>query len=341
MRTVIAGGGMVGLTLARLLRAAGQEPLVLERMPAGAYQRRPFLLGFQGFPTLEEMGLLGRVRAGGRDIAPGSDGVPVAICIEVGKLLALIGEGVPVAHGRAVTGLLRDDAGRVVGVVADGPEGSEEIAADLVVACDGMHSPVRAMAGLEAEVQALADATLTWMSPVVMPDRSFGMRYLSDGGQMGLMGWPEGSAGWRTIDRVGREAAMAPGVEAFRASFAALMPEAAEALEGVTSTDQLLYQEPAVLRAARWWAPGVVLIGDAAHFFGPETGVSSGIGLGDAHALAQAILQNRDDPDAVCRSYELWRIPVVRPYEAMDPGRQRLVLAGGVTREEERWPPAS
>ena len=259
---------------------------MLERMPAGAYQKRPFLLGFQGFPTLDELGLLERVRAGGRDIAPGPDGVPTAICIEVGKLLAAIGEDVPVAHERSVTALLRED-GRVTGVVAEGPDGPQEIPADLVVACDGMHSPVRAMAGLQAEVRALADATLTWMSPVVI-DRSFGMRYLSDGGQMGLMGWPEGSAGWRTIDRVGREAAMAPGVEAFRASFAALMPEAAEALEGVTSTGQLLYQEPAVLRAARWWAPGVVLIGDAAHFFGPETGVGAGLGLGDAHALARA-----------------------------------------------------
>ena len=71
MRTVIVGGGMVGLTLARLLRAAGEDPVVLERMPAGGYQRRPFLLGFQGFPTLEELGLLERVRAEGWDIAPG------------------------------------------------------------------------------------------------------------------------------------------------------------------------------------------------------------------------------------------------------------------------------
>jgi 2-polyprenyl-6-methoxyphenol hydroxylase-like FAD-dependent oxidoreductase len=341
MRTVIAGGGMVGLTLARLLRAYGEQPRVLERMPAGVYQRRPFLLGFQGFPTLEELGLLERVRAGGRDIAPGADGVPVAVCIEVGKLLATIGEGVPVEHECAVTGLVRDAAGRVTGVVADGPGGTEEIAADLVVACDGMNSPVRAMAGLEAQVQALADATLTWMSPVVMADRSFGMRYLSDGGQMGLMGWPEGSAGWRTIDRVGREAAMAPGVEAFRASFAALMPEAAEALEGVTSTDQLLYQEPAVLRAARWWAPGVVLIGDAAHCFGPETGVGAGLGLGDAHALARAIAGNRDDPDAACELYETWRAPVIRPYEAADPAAGRMSVPNVERPPEERWPPVA
>ena len=50
------------------------------------------------------------------------------------------------------------------------------------MACDGVHSPVRAMAGPRGGGPALADATLTFMSPVVI-DRSFGMRYLSDGGR--------------------------------------------------------------------------------------------------------------------------------------------------------------
>jgi 2-polyprenyl-6-methoxyphenol hydroxylase-like FAD-dependent oxidoreductase len=35
IRTVIVGAGMTGLTLARLLRARGQEPIVVERGPAG------------------------------------------------------------------------------------------------------------------------------------------------------------------------------------------------------------------------------------------------------------------------------------------------------------------
>lgn len=87
---------------------------------------------------------------------------------------------------------------------------------------------------------------------------------------------------------------------------------------------------------------GVVIIGDAAHFFGPETGISSGIGLGDAHALAQAVVMNPDDPDAACRSYETWRAPAVRPYEANDPGRQRMLVAGQVQpAPEEAWPPAA
>lgn len=273
----------------------------------------------------------------GRDIAPGADGAPVAICVEVGRLIGVLAEDVPVRHGARVTDLRRD-GDRVTGVkVADG-DGEEDVPADLVVACDGVGSRVRAMAGLEAEVSALADATLTFMSPSVI-DRSFGMRYLSDGGQMGLLGWPEGSAGWRTIDRVGRDAALAPGVEAYRASFARLMPEAADALAGVTSIDQLLYQEPAVLRAARWWTPGVVLIGDAAHFFGPETGVGAALGLGDAQALAEAVVRAPHDPDAACALYEAWRAPVVRPYEAADPAAGRMALPNAERPPEERWPP--
>ena len=35
MKVVIAGGGMVGMTFARLLRLRGFEPVVIERMPPG------------------------------------------------------------------------------------------------------------------------------------------------------------------------------------------------------------------------------------------------------------------------------------------------------------------
>ncbi|WP_217914251.1 FAD-dependent monooxygenase [Miltoncostaea marina] len=339
MKVVIVGGGMVGMTLAHLLRKRGVEPTVVERAPAGHYIPRGYMLGFQGYEALQEIGIFDEVRDAGRAIAPRPDHGPVAVAVRFGALIEALQRDLPMVNDTTVTELLRDDDGRVVGVAAEGPDGPVTFESDLVVACDGAGSPTRAKAGLEAEIDPLPEASLSFMSPSVA-DTSFAMAYMSDGGHIGMLSWAEGSAGWRSCERVGAEAALAPGLDAIKEMWARLLPPSASAIEGVTSLDQIRYSEPALLRCPRWWTPGVVVIGDAAHFFGPETGISSAIGLGDAEALTQAILQYPDDPDAACRSYETWRAPVVRPYEANDPGRHRMLVAD--TRRplpDERWPP--
>lgn len=340
MNIVISGGGMVGMTLARLLRRRGFSPVVIERMPAGAYIPRGYMLGYQGYDPLAEAGVMDEIRAAGRPIAPRDDGSSVAIAVRFGAVIEALARDLPVVNEHSVVELVRDGSGRVVGVVAEGPDGRATIEADLVVACDGVGSPVRGMAGIEATVEPLADAALTFMGPQPV-ETPFAMAYLSDGGHIGVLSWKEGSAGWRSIEKIGAEAALAPGLDAIATMWTELLPESAEGVAALTSMDQVRYSEPRLLSCRTWWVPGVVVIGDAAHFFGPETGVSSGIGLGDAHALAQAVLQNPSDPDAACRSYETWRAPVVRPYEALDPGRQRMVPVGAVElRPQERWPPA-
>ena len=151
MRIAIAGGGMVGLMLARLLRLRGFEPMVFERMQEGAYIPRGYMLGYQGFPPFEELGVLHQIRESGWDIAPREDGSTVAIAVNVGTVLHLLARDLPVEYEHVVVDLVRDGADRVVGVVVEGPEGRREVAADLVVACDGINSPVREMAGLEAK----------------------------------------------------------------------------------------------------------------------------------------------------------------------------------------------
>jgi 2-polyprenyl-6-methoxyphenol hydroxylase-like FAD-dependent oxidoreductase len=341
VRIVIVGGGMVGMTFAHLLRRRGVEPVVLERMPAGHYIPRGYMLGFQGYESLEEIGVYDEVRDAGRPIAPRPDQPPVAVAVRFGALIEALQRDLPMVNETTVTDLLRDGDGRVVGVSAQGPDGAVTYEADLVVACDGMNSPTRKMAGLEAEYDALPEASLGFMSPSIA-DTSFAMAYMSDGGHIGMLSWHQGSAGWRSIERVGAEAALAPGLDAIKEMWVRLLPASESAIEGVTSLDQVRYSELSLLRCPRWWVPGVVIIGDSAHFFGPETGISSGIGLGDAHALAQAIVQYPDDPDAACATYETWRGPVVRPYEAADPGRQRMLIAGQVQPlPHERWPPAA
>lgn len=332
---------MVGLMLARLLRLRGFEPLVFERMAEGAFVPRGYMLGYHGYPPFEELGVLHQIRETGWDIAPRPDGSAVAIAVNVGEVLHLLARDLPVEYEHSVVDLIRGDDDRVVGVVVEGPEGRREVAADLVVACDGMNSPVRGMAGLDAKIDPIPDGTIQWMA-ATLNTTSFAMRYFSDGGHIGMLAWPEGTAGWRTIDKVGREAAVAPGVDAIKKMFIDLLPECAQGIQGLESLDQVRYGEPQLLNTPKWWIPGLILIGDSAHFFGPETGASSGIGLGDAQALAEAVNQNRDDADAACQSFELWRGPAVRPLEAMDPSRQRMMTYGQVQpKPEERWPPAA
>ena len=162
----------------------------------------------------------------------------------------------------------------------------------------------------------------------VLIDRSFALHYQADGRQVGLVGWPEGSAGWWDIDRCGREAALAPGLEAFRAAFANLIPEAAPSLAALTSVEQLVYREIPEVHCEEWWVPGLVVIGDAAHAVGPESGLGASLGFGDALALAIAIERNDGDPDGACRDYELWRRPMVRPYEEIGAAGSRIVRGG-------------
>jgi len=340
MRVVIAGGGLVGLTLAGLLRRRGMAPVVLERMAPGGYVKRGFMLGHHGYGALEDLGLLDEVLGRGRPFGATPGGGSAAVAVEVGTLLQRLADGVEVRSGHTVTALARAPDGRVTGVTARGPEGASEIPADLVVACDGLRSRVRDMAGLAAEFAPMEEGKIEWMSPVPVAE-PFAMAYLSDGSHIGMLSWPEGSFGWRTMDRCGREAAVAPGIDAFAERWAGLLPAAAEGVRALTSTDQLLYSEPELLSCPRWWTPGVALIGDAAHFFGPETGASAGVGLADALALAQAIVANPDDPDAACGAYVTWREPAVRPLEAGDPSRRRLRGTPlPPPRPEERWPPA-
>jgi 2-polyprenyl-6-methoxyphenol hydroxylase-like FAD-dependent oxidoreductase len=338
VRILIAGAGAAGLALARSLRRRGVEPVVVDRAPAGAWAPRPFMPPYHGFDALDDAGVLDAVRAESWEIAPRGDGVPVALAAPFVRVMEILAEGVPVRHGVAVTALVRNAGGRVAGVrLSDAGGAEEEVAADLVVACDGVRSPLREMAGLEARLEPAEGAHLSFITDVVI-DRSFALHYQADGRQIGLLGWPTGSAGWWDIERVGADAVRAPGIEAFRAAFARIHPAAAPALEALTSADQLVYREVTEVHAERWWVPGLVIIGDAAHAVGPEAGLGAGLGLGDAHALAIAIERNPDDPDGACADYETWRRPVVAPYEALG-ARGARIVRGGEKPPQEVWPP--
>lgn len=344
MDVVVVGAGMAGLLLARALRDRGLRPVVLERAPAHATVPGPIMLPYQAYDALADVGVLERIRAAGRDIAPGPDGTPVAIAVARQEVMEALREGVPVRHETTLGGLARDGFGRVVGVRVARAGAEEVVPTHLVVGADGARSLVRELAGIAAQMREGGFAGLSFRSPVVLHE-PFAMAYQSDGRQVTCVSWPGGTAGTFQVDPMGAEAALAPGLGAFRRAFAALLPAAAPALAALTEADWF-YREGTEVRCPRWWAPGAVLIGEAAHAINPETGVGSGLGFGDGLALAVAVAHAGDDPDGACREYERWRRPAVAPYERLGVAGTRLAAhpaastPGTQRPAAERWPPA-
>lgn len=339
MRVLIAGGGMAGLVLARGIALRGGSAAIIERAGADRRVPGPIMLPFQAYDALEELGVLEPVRARGIEIPPHRNGRPVAISVARQAVVEALREGIEVLWEHELVDLLRDGE-RVTGARLRTPDGERDVPADLVVGADGTDSRVRELAGIPAETRVADTAFVSFRSPVHAPE-PFSIAFLSDGRQLTLLDWSEGSAGGWQIDRPpgGAADALAPGLDAFRAAFVRLLPQAEGPLAALGSVDQLGYREVTEVRCERWWTPGVALVGEALHAMNPEVGIGSGLGMGDAQALAVAVATHPDDPDAACRAYEHWRRPAVAPYLAVG-GTASKVYATGRPPAEERWPPA-
>src|SRR5581483_1984014 len=85
----------------------------------------------------------GRLRGGHRYIAL----MPQWDFLDFLAAKAAAYDGFTLLRSTAVDGLLRSGSRRVVGVVANGPDGPVEVGARLVVGCDGRHSDVRRLLG--------------------------------------------------------------------------------------------------------------------------------------------------------------------------------------------------
>jgi len=188
-----------------------------------------------------------------------------------------------------VTGLLWD-GDRVSGVTAQTPGGPIEIRADVTVACDGRWSVIRDQSGLPLKEFPMPIDALWFRLPrgESAPET---LGYLG-GGQIILAinrgeYWQCGAI----IDKDGFERVKAEGLAAFRSKVAAVAPFLAASLGALTDWDQVKLLSVRANRLQRWWLPGLLCIGDAAHAMSPVGGIGVNYAIADAVAAANTLAQ--------------------------------------------------
>jgi 2-polyprenyl-6-methoxyphenol hydroxylase-like FAD-dependent oxidoreductase len=312
VRCCIAGGGPAGMMLGLLLARAGVNVVVLEK-------HVDFLRDFRGdtihpstLEVMHELGLLERLltlphqkvsRINGQfgdlaltvaDFSFLSTHCRFIAFMPQWDFLNFLAEEAArystfqLRRQADVTGLI-EESGSVVGLQANTPDGPFEVRADLVVGADGRHSIVRAKAGLSIE-EFGAPMDVLWFrlsrrasdpaDPIGRFDagRIFIMLNRGDYWQCGFV-IPKGS----------RDQLQGRGLPAFRDAVAQLTPFMADRVGELQDWEPIKLLTVQVDRLRRWYRPGLLCIGDAAHAMSPAGGVGINLAIQDAVATANLL----------------------------------------------------
>ncbi len=192
-------------------------------------------------------------------------------------------------HMRTEVTDLIEEGGRIVGVRAKSPEGEVEVRADLVVGCDGRHSTVRERAGLEVE-DIGAPIDVLWFRVTRKPDDATDLFGHIEAGKMMVM--LDRGDYWQcayVIPKGGIEKVKANGLPAFRDAVVFMTPFFKDRIGEIRDWDDVKLLTVTVDRLRKWYRPGLLCIGDAAHAMSPVGGVGINLAVQDAVAAANIL----------------------------------------------------
>jgi 2-polyprenyl-6-methoxyphenol hydroxylase-like FAD-dependent oxidoreductase len=178
---------------------------------------------------------------------------------------------------------------RILGVRAKTSDGTVEIRGDLTVGADGRHSMVRERAGLQV-MDLGAPMDVLWMRLSRRPgdpDQTLG-RF--DAGKILVL--IDRNEYWQCGYVIPKGAAVEVhkrGIEKFRDEIASLEPFLRDRVNELRDWDDVSLLTVKVDRLRRWWRPGLLCIGDAAHAMSPIGGVGINLAIQDAVAAANIL----------------------------------------------------
>ncbi|HEX3939310.1 MAG TPA: FAD-dependent oxidoreductase [Xanthobacteraceae bacterium] len=184
---------------------------------------------------------------------------------------------------------LIEEGGRVAGLRAKTPDGTLSIRADLTVGCDGRHSTVREKAGFKSEEYGAPMDVLWFRLARKAGDSTDTFGHIEAGKMMIMLDRGDYWQCAYVIQKGGIEKIKADGLEAFRQRVLDMSPFLADRIGELKSFDDIKLLSVTVDRLQKWWRPGLLCIGDAAHAMSPIGGVGINMAVQDAVAAANRL----------------------------------------------------
>jgi 2-polyprenyl-6-methoxyphenol hydroxylase-like FAD-dependent oxidoreductase len=339
---IVVGGGLSGCAMATALADGRRKILVLEARAGRNPRFNGELIHPHGVDVLDEHGFLAPLhQAGGADVRgfavvrsatqpttllpyaeiPGSRPYGFAIdhhdLVDTLRKKMLERPGIELRLGERVVELVRDQE-RVIGVVTSkGP-----LLANVVLACDGRHSKIRALIEMPERARLLSFTAAALLESCPLPQPGFGHIFLGAWGP--ILVYPIGAKDARTcidlpsdMDK-GKEAVIAR----IRAEYAPHLPEGVRAtLIRALDTGDIEVAANYAIYTDECTVPGAALIGDAAGCSHPLTATGMTIALHDTRLVAAALrdvdLDDRTAVDAALLGYQVARYRFVRAREIL------------------------
>jgi 2-polyprenyl-6-methoxyphenol hydroxylase-like FAD-dependent oxidoreductase len=184
---------------------------------------------------------------------------------------------------------LIESGSRVVGVRSRTPQGGIEIHADLVVACDGRHSLMRRSAQLAVKEFGVPIDVLWFRLPrkEKTPEQVLG--YINYGKLLVLISRDTYYQAGFIIRKGSFDEIKERGLNALRQSIVQIAPFLGDSVDELQEWDQVKLLSVQLNRLERWYRPGLLCIGDAAHAMSPVFGVGINLAIQDAVAAANIL----------------------------------------------------
>jgi len=186
------------------------------------------------------------------------------------------------------TGLIRS-GDTIVGVEAQSPQGTMQIRADLVVACDGRHSTMRQAAGLPVQEYGVPIDVLWFRLSRGADDPEQVLGNVNYGRALILINRGDYFQAGLIIPKGSFEATKREGLDALQETIVRIAPYLRDRVDELQSWDQIKLLTVQINRLRKWHLPGLLCIGDSAHAMSPAGGVGINLAIQDAVAAANLL----------------------------------------------------